>query len=95
MGQEHAPGLHKLILVFGLIKKTVRNRYEREHLCANLKHKDLANCAHQQTHPLYCIHSCMRQEAHLMLWTKFFWISVVQPMIKVVFAGSNRPGAFQ
>ena len=95
MGPERAPGLRKLILVFGLIKKTVRNGYEREHLCAKLKHVDLANCAHHQTHPLYCVYSCTRQEAHLVLWTKFFWISAVQPMIEAVFAGSNRPGAFQ
>lgn len=95
MGPEHALGLHKLILVFGLIKKTVRHCYEREHLRAKLKHTDLADCAHQQTHPPYCLYSCMRQEAHLMLWTKFFWISAVQPMIEAVLAGSNKPGAFQ
>lgn len=43
----------------------------------------------------YCIYSCMRQKAHLMAWTQFIWISVVQPMIEVVFAGSNRLGVFQ
>lgn len=47
------------------------------------------------SHPLYCIYSCMRQEAHLMLWTKSLWISVASPMIEVVYVGSCRSGAFQ
>lgn len=95
MGPEGAPGLHKLILLLGLIKGTGRNHCEGEHLCAKLKHTDLANCAHQQTHPLYCVYSCMRQKARLMAWTKLIWISVVQPMTEAVFAGSSRSGAFQ
>lgn len=45
MGQVHAFGLCKLILVFGLIKKTIRNYYEGEHLCAKLKQMDFANCS--------------------------------------------------